>query len=735
MNKNHIKVSIITNGVYYINIKEANIRILCGTPADVIKLLMKKDIVKSKMQDGFFIETGPNVILLSDMTIQNLSFSNLCEFPVLQMLYRQGMVIPNHPNNNGDKPIIMGLKEQVNSQIEYIFRGNYGLISEEELKNAGIDEQNAKMLMSIKLKFAFGHIKNKNELIKSIYLDDDEKHEIKNGVYVQRDEFNIYEISYKNQKIKVDLNLKENEYYEIPYELDFFNIKRSYFSIIHSGQGDGWNINNPSMSSVIMFQEKIYLIDAGPNIQNILLSLGIGLNDIEGIFHTHGHDDHFAGLSELLKIDRRIKYYSTKLIRTSVMKKLSSLLNIQEKRLDNCFEFIDLEFDKWNNIDGLDVKPIFSPHPIETNTFEFRAFWLGGFKTYAHLADISSFEVLDNMIIDENNSLGISKEYNEKIKQSYLKTATLKKVDVGGGMIHGNLNDFTSDDSEKIVISHTVNETFSKEQLQIASKANFGDVDELIPTRKNYLRDSIFKHIKIIFPDIIEAKIQVLMNCEIITFKPNKIIINENEKNDYVYLILSGAIKSSSSYINKTKVIFSGTLIGDISAMTENESNEKYITLSYVNALAIPKDIYTNYIGYDYLSEILMTRMTLGKVFEDFDLFSDFLSINTQNIITEAFIKIHFLKNEDIFIEDAGLYLLVSGKLEISSTLNNNSFIINNGDSFAHETIFNKSSDTYKYKALKYSEVYVIPKEVIETIPIIYLKVYSIYQKIKKQLF
>ena len=29
------------------------------------------------------------------------------EFPVLQMLYRQGMLLPNHPNNTGVKPLLI----------------------------------------------------------------------------------------------------------------------------------------------------------------------------------------------------------------------------------------------------------------------------------------------------------------------------------------------------------------------------------------------------------------------------------------------------------------------------------------------------------------------------------------------------------------------------------------------------------------------------------------------------
>ena len=729
MSINYIETTKVTNGVYYLNIKEANIRILCGTPSDVVKLLMKQELITSKMQDGFFCESGPNAILLSDLTIQNFSFSNLCEFPVLQMLYRQGMVIPNHPNNTGVKPIVMGLKEQVKSQIEYIFRGNYGLINQKEIQEAGIDESTAIEMMNMKLKFAFGQIKKSDELLQSIYLDDNNKHKISNGVFIKRENLNTYKISYKNEEKEVNLNLKKDENYELPYELDFFNVRKSYFSIIHSGQGDGWSINSPSMSSVVMFQGKIYLIDAGPNIQNILLSLGIGLNDIYGIFHTHGHDDHFAGLTELLKIDHRIKYYSTKLVRVSVMKKLSALLNISQERLNNCFEYIDLEFDKWNDVKGLEVKPVFSPHPIETNFFVFRTFWLNGFKSYAHLADMTSFEVLDNMLITEDSNIGITQEFNDKIKKSYLERVTLKKIDAGGGMIHGEIENFANDESEKIIIAHKAASSVTTDQLSIASNADFGVVDDLIPTKRNYLRHSISYFIKDLFPNIKKNKIEVLSNCEVKNFNPNSIIINENEKNGDVFLLLSGAIQSSSTQSKKIKTIFSGTLIGDISAMTQNESNETYKTLSYVNALVIPSDIYTHFVGFDYLSEMLMQRMTLGVIFENFSIFSDFLSINTQNKITQSFNTINLKKEEKFGIKDSGLYLLVNGKLEIEDE-NLNKVILESGKSFAYETIFEDKA-IYKYKAMENCEIYMIPREIIETIPIIYLKTYSLYQKIK----
>ena len=55
------------------------------------------------------------------------------------MFYRQGMILPNHPGNTGRKPILIGNREQLEAQLNYIYRGNYGLISQAEIEATGID--------------------------------------------------------------------------------------------------------------------------------------------------------------------------------------------------------------------------------------------------------------------------------------------------------------------------------------------------------------------------------------------------------------------------------------------------------------------------------------------------------------------------------------------------------------------------------------------------------------------
>ena len=141
-------------------------------------------------------ETGPNAILLSDLNVQNGDFANLAEFPVLQMLYRQGMLLPNHPNNTGAKPFIIGHKNTVNAQMEYIHRGNYGLTSLEEILDAGIPQKQAEEMMRIKLHFAFGAVRPSSDLLEARIVDH-EPVEILNGVHITRKSVNCFELLIK----------------------------------------------------------------------------------------------------------------------------------------------------------------------------------------------------------------------------------------------------------------------------------------------------------------------------------------------------------------------------------------------------------------------------------------------------------------------------------------------------------------------------------------------------------
>ena len=589
-----ITLTPVSSGIYWLEVAEADLRVLCGCPADSVKHLMKRGLIDSTEVGSVHCETGPNAILLSDRQIQNGSFANLAEFPVLQMLYRQGMLLPGHPNNTGAKPILIGRDEVVRAQMDYIYRGNYGLTSVEEILDTGLSEEQAEEMMRLKLRFAFGTIHPTEDLLEARIVGNAPV-EVRNGVTVARQRTNRYEFTYQGEQVLVDLNLPLNRHYETPYDLGFHTLPRDYFSIVHTGEGDGWDINRPCMASILVFQGRIYLIDAGPNIDHSLNALGVDINEVEGIFHTHAHDDHFSGLTTLIRTDHRLKYYSTRLVRESVSKKLAALMSVEEQDFEQYFEIHDLDLGIWNNIDGLEVRPIFSPHPVETNIFFFRTLWSKGYLSYAHLADIPARDVLEGMVTEDSDAPGLSDELFEQVWEYYRDPADLKKIDMGGGLIHGKAVDFEGDESKKIVLAHTDRPLTESEQ-EIGVEETFGSIDVLIPGNEDYLLIYAENHLKTYYPTVPHSDLIMLVNCKRRSYGVGETIIPSGVIPDSVHLLLTGTAELIKDEFGISNPLSSASLIGDLSVLSETPTTSTYRARSPVETLAIPRVLFHEFI-------------------------------------------------------------------------------------------------------------------------------------------
>ena len=80
---------------------------------------------------------------------------------------------------------------------------------------------------------------------------------------------------------------------------------------------------------------------------------------------------------------------------------------------------------------------MFSPHPVETNVFFFRAPGKRDPAPTRTWRDISSFEVLKKMVTADASKNGISAAFYDTCTRKLLQPADIKKIDIGGGLIHG----------------------------------------------------------------------------------------------------------------------------------------------------------------------------------------------------------------------------------------------------------------------------------------------------------
>ncbi|MBF0447083.1 MAG: cyclic nucleotide-binding domain-containing protein [Magnetococcales bacterium] len=713
----------VTSGVYWIEVLDAKLFLLCGCPADSVKHLMKRGLIINTEHKGATYETGPNAILLSDVQLQNGHFSNLAEFPVLQMLYRQGMIIPNHPNNTGAKPLLIGSSDQVHAQMRYIYRGNYGLISKEELMEAGLASDQAEEMLQLKLEFAFGKIRTSDTLLDTIVLENDPI-DVMNGVSVRRIRLNIFEISYGGETVSVDLNLASDESYEAPYPLGQYLFKREYFGVIHSGDGDGWDINRPCMSSILMYQGSLYLIDAGPNILYSLEALGIGISEIEGIFHTHAHDDHFAGITTLIRAGHRIKYFATPLVRASVTKKLSALLSIEEEDFSFYFDIRDLVANSWNDFEGLEVKPLYSPHPVETNIFIFRTLAEDGYRSYAHYADIVALKVLKGMIAKPGEKRGISEDFFRRVQEKYKIPTTLKKIDIGGGMIHGEAIDFQNDRSDKIVLSHTSSQ-LSNEQREIGSSSVFGTTDVLIPDCTDSAMRMAYEYMRSYFPEAPRNQLRSLLNNTVVTFNPGSIICKEKEMSADIYLVLTGTVEILQGKLGISSVLSAGSLLGEVSCLYRSVSQVTYRASSFVRAVRLPGRLYMGFVQKnDYYAQIKVLH-ELRSFLQETELFGEAIPYPKQNEIAQTIKSIHYRQGEIISGEDQhALCLVRSG--QVSCMIGDEIIeILGPRDYFGEDSVLFDRSQTYDIRAREDVEVYQIATELVRDIPIVRWKLFE----------
>jgi len=722
----------VAAGVYWLEVPEADLNILCGCPADSVKLLKKKGLIVSEEKSGVVCETGPNAILLSDISIQKARFSNLAEFPVLQILYFQGMILPGHPNNTGAKPLLIGAKDQLKAQAEYIYRGNYGLSSEEEIIDSGIPAEQAREMMRLKLKFAFDRMVKTEDLLDLLAVTTRRK-EIKNGVFVRRKKTNIFQFTFKDQSIDINLNLKPGEQYEAPYPLDYHVPQREYFSVVHVGEGDGWDCNRPCMGSYLTFQGRIYLIDAGPNIIYSLTAMGLSANDIEGIFHTHAHDDHFAGLTALFRTDKRIKHYTTPLVRASVIKKLSALMSIEEGSFEKYFEICNLEFDQWNNVNGLEVKPIFSPHPIETNIMLFRALWEDGYRTYAHWADIVSLDILSGMITDDPSQNGVSQEFFDTIKNAYLTPVNLKKIDIGGGLIHGNAEDFAEDRSDKIILSHTAH-PLNKAQKEIGGSASFGVADVLIEASQDYTKAIASKHLHSYFPTVPKCDIRILLNCPETFFNAGEILVKRNRINENIYYILSGVIEFIQSSQEIQNTLSTGSMAGELSGLMRTAPRGTYRAVSNVKALRISSEMYIEFVKRNGIYDVIKQDIEKRHFLQGTALFGEMVSCPIINKIIKTWKEYDYKKGQRLSSKAGqALFLLENGGIDITY----DDLLIeklSEGDFYGTENILFGSSPLFQARTNQPSKLFIIDRKLIMDIPIVQWKLTETYERRMKEL-
>ena len=718
-------VNSVCDGVSIVDIPEARLSVLCGCPENVIKFMFRDGLIGTVEKDGRRYETGPNAILLSELPIQNGRFCNVGEFPVLQMLYRQGMIIPRHPNNDGTRPMIIGMRDQLEAQAAYIYLGNYGITDPAKLDPA--DPAAGADVVRMKRKFAFGAFKDTRELLDLKVLDSPTM-ELRNGAYLRRLGINRYEFIHGGHAVDVDMNLSPDDRYGAPYSLPSVRPERHDFSVVHLGEGDGWDFRRPCMSSLILYRGEAFLVDAGPNIEESLDAVGIGMGDLRGVFHTHIHDDHFVGLTALMRADRRLLYCAVPMVRRSATAKLEALCGVTERQFSGLFEPMDLVPGQWNDVDGLEAMPIVAPHPLENTVFRFRASGPGGDATYAHYADLSSFAVIDSLVTEDVAAAGISKADAERFKAAYLEPADVKKVDVGGGMIHGDAADFRGDLSGRLFLSHGLTREAAA-ATGFGEVASFGEETVLITATADHGRTAAVAALKRYFPDAPRDEILELAGCRRKRVAPGAVLIDTGDVIGAVYLTLDGLVMRRPRHGLTARELRSGALLGANDCVLGLPARATYSAIHDTEALCIPADAFMGFIERNDLGARFTSLFPVLEELYESPLFAELHSLPCMVDVATASRRVEFAaglipenRTDDFFwVVAAGSITVTRGPQSVER--------LGPGDVFGEEALVCDDPGFFEAVAEPGTAAYRIPASAVSDKPSMLWKLRELFER------
>ena len=573
-------------GVWWVDIPEEDLSILCGTPMDITKHLMKLGFIKEVEKNGVNYHTGPNAILLSDAQVQNGYFWNLAEFPLLHMMYRQGMALPGHPGFKKKKPLLIGIPEIISGISNYVRRGLYGLFSKDEMRKCGVPDNDIENLWNLKQCFAGGKIKRIEELI-DIALLNQTGGRITKNLSIERFELNRYRLITSNDTVEIDMNLPEQKKLHPSYGLKHSTIDPMGFSVVHIGEGNGWDPGRPCLGSLITYKGRKYLIDTGPHVLFSITHLGMSINEIDAVFLSHIHDDHFSGISEFLNRDKPITIYAVKPVIETLKFKFKSLVNSDENILSHMADIRSLPLDTWTNINGMEIMPMWSAHPVETSLFYVRSKEGNNYRMYGHIADILSQEIM-NM---HTRNGKINESFSKKIITSYSWKCDVKKIDAGRGFIHGYAEDFVNDASKTIVLAHTEKQA-SEEDKKYGVEVDFGDLEVLIPAQMSYEEYFFNNELEQHFPFLFSNELERMKACQVETFEAEVNLSEVENLSKNFFLIISGSVQRCPENALTSLEFTSGGVIGEEENLFNNENIARYVSLSSIRCLRIPADLY-----------------------------------------------------------------------------------------------------------------------------------------------
>ncbi|NTV65517.1 MAG: cyclic nucleotide-binding domain-containing protein, partial [Oscillochloris sp.] len=318
---------------------------------------------------------------------------------------------------------------------------------------------------------------------------------------------------------------------------------------------------------------------------------GMAPHHISAVVLSHLHEDHVAGLPELILMGgHRVRLLTSDIVYASLLRMLGAMLALPESEVATLFEYYPLNPGAPLEIDGRRFEAIYAIHSIPTIAVRVNGVCYSGDMRY------------DEEWFAELEARGVlSHERREELLR-FAEGASVLVQDVGGGPIHSTITprllQALTAKSQRLVLAHTSKHLLPAESNNLAGRIEFADSGHVVALGQVLPDDERIEIAETISACPLFARLSVARRLSLaiqvgtLDWADGETILHEGDISDgNAYIVHSGLVEIWIGGA-QVRVLGRGNSIGERGAILGDTRSSTMKARGHVQLVRFPPEIF-----------------------------------------------------------------------------------------------------------------------------------------------